>query len=73
MPSAARPKSKMVMTFGWRRRLAISASRRKRSKNWGAAASDGLSVFTATGRCTEVWVARNTMPMPPWPSTLSIL
>ena len=63
----------MVMTLGWRSRLAISASRRKRSKNWGAAASEGLSVLTATGRWTDVWVALKTMPMPPWPSTSSIL
>ncbi len=73
MPSSARPKSNTEITFGWCRRLATSASRLNRSKNVGAAASDGFRVLIATLRFIEVWVASKTIPMPPWPSIDSTL
>src|SRR5579875_296861 len=45
------------------------ASRKKRSRACGPAASSGLSVLSATCRPRRVSSAKYTAPMPPWPSS----
>ena len=62
---SSRPVSKMPTTLGWASRAAEMASRRKRSRNDGSAASSGNSTFTATARPSTESSASHTSAMPP--------
>src|SRR4051812_25915067 len=65
----------MVTMFGWLRRPAERASRRKRSRTPSMTSSgrSGSSVLIATSRSINGSTARYTAPMAPRPSSLRIL
>jgi len=62
------PTSCTWMMLGWFSAPAARASRMNWSTNLGRLAYFGASIFSATVRAIERWLALKTMPMPPSPS-----
>jgi hypothetical protein len=67
------PMSVRSTMCGWRRREVSCASRKKRWRAPGMAATPGASVLTATRLPISVWTASYTAPMPPEPSRRTTL
>ena len=69
MPSSASPTSSTRAQCSCTTRPALRASASSDRRNSARDDQRGCSSFTATGASDTAWLARNTVPMPPLPST----
>ena len=73
-PAGATPASQVPDCLSYDPSEAASwDSRRNRARNSSLSASSGAITFSATLRASRSWVARKTVPIPPRPSTDSIV